>query len=128
MKNQPLFVSIIIGIIVVFVIVGASLVAKLSNVNKLYKEESLKNMELAKDNEKLKDEIASLKEENESLKKENDTLETVVKDLKDEIATKTLEIDKLKKLNEVLEDKLKEELMEKSESSPSESKRTMRRR
>ena len=103
MKYQPLFVSIIIGIIVVFVIVGASLVAKLSNINKLYKAQALKNMELSK--------------ENDSLKRENSTLEGVVKDLKEDVTAKAVEIDKLKKLNEVLEEKLKDELMKESSSS-----------
>ncbi len=117
MKNQPLFVSIIIGIIVVFVIVGASLVAKLSNINKLYKAQALKNMELSKENDSLKKKINSLIEENDSLKKENSTLEGVVKDLKEDITAKTVEIDKLKKLNEVLEEKLKDELMKESSSS-----------
>ncbi len=127
MKNQPLFVSIIIGIIVVFVIVGASLVAKLSNINKLYKAQALKNMELSKENDSLKKKINSLVEENESLKKEKSTLEGVVKDLKDDITAKTVEIEKLKKLNEVLEEKLKDELMKESESSQKPT-RTMKRR
>jgi len=111
MKNQPLLVSIIIGIIVVFVIVGASLVAKLSSVNKLYHSESLKNMELSKNNDDLSSKIASLEKENDNLRNEKSVLNKEVKNLKDQIASDTLNIEKLNKLNGVLEDKLKDELM-----------------
>ena len=114
MKNQPLLVSIIIGIIVVFVIVGASLVAKLSAVNKLYHDESLKNMELAKKNDSLNSKIASLEKKNNDLENKKSALEKEIGTLKDQIANDAIEIDKLKKYKEVLEDKLKDELMNSS--------------
>ena len=114
MKNQPLLVSIIIGIIVVFVIVGASLVAKLSTVNKLYHDESLKNMELAKKNDSLNSKIASLEKKNNDLENKKSALEKEIDGLKDQIANDAIEIDKLKKYKEVLEDKLKDELMNSS--------------
>ena len=114
MKNQPLLVSIIIGIIVVFVIVGASLVAKLSTVNKLYHDESLKNMELAKKNDSLNHKIASLEKKNNDLENKKSALEKEIGTLKDQIANDAIEIDKLKKYKEVLEDKLKDELMNSS--------------
>jgi len=114
MKNQPLLVSIIIGIIVVFVIVGASLVAKLSTVNKLYHDESLKNMELAKKNDSLNSKIASLEKKNNDLENKKSALEKEIGTLKDQIANDAIEIDKLKKYKEVLEDKLKDELMNSS--------------
>ena len=44
MRSQPLLVSILIGIIVVFVIVSVSLVAYLSKANKSYKLEFSKRM------------------------------------------------------------------------------------
>ena len=117
MRNQPLLVSIIIGIIVVFVIVGASLVAKLSTVNKLYHSESLKNMELAKKNDSLNSKIASLEEKNKILEKKKIVLEKEIISLKDEIANDAVKIDKLEKYKEVLEDKLKDELIKNSNAT-----------
>lgn len=116
MNNQPLVFSVIIGIIVIFVIVGASLVAKLSNVNKLYRSESIKNMQMSKDNEQLKSELASLTSENAELKEGKKTLEGMVEALKEEITNWKIEIEKLKKIKEVFEDRLKEELTKEEES------------
>ena len=115
MKNQPLLVSIVIGIIVIFVIVGASLVAKLSNVSKLYKSESLKTMQLEELSENLKSQIATLNEENNKLKDDKKILETTVSSLKEQIDSLTLEVEKLERIKEVFEEKLKEELMKEEE-------------
>ena len=110
MKNQPLLVSVIICIMVVFVIVGASLVAKLSNVNKLYKGESLRNMQLSKVNEDLKAKVSSLQGKNGKLENEKKALKEAVEGLKNEVIKHSVEIDKLKRANAIFKDKLKEEL------------------
>ncbi len=117
MKNQPLVVSIIIGIIVVFVIVGASLVAKLSSVNKLYRGESLKNITLEKKNDELSNKITSLKKDKEKLSNENNALKDVTKEFKNQIADDVVNIKKLNKFNKVLEEKLKNELLKNSNDS-----------
>ena len=111
MRNQPLLVSIVIGIIVIFVIVGASLVAKLSSANKDYKNELAKRMEVEEANQKLRGDIVALKKENKDLADAKTTLEGVIEGLKEELATAGIEIEKLRKIKEVFEDKLKEELM-----------------
>ena len=116
MKSQPLLVSIIISIMAVFVIVGASLVAKLSSVNKLYHNESLKNIELSKINNTLNNKISSLEKRNNDLESKNSALKKEVNGFKDQIANDVIKIEKLKKYKEVLEDKLKEELMKSNNS------------
>ena len=110
MKNQPLFLSIIIGIIVVFVIVGASLVAKLSNETKMRKQESLAKIDLEKKNKDLEADISSLNDANSTLKGQKASLEETVTSLNTQVAALQDEVEKLKKLKEMLEDKLKEEL------------------
>ena len=115
MKNQPLLVSVIIGIIVVFVIVGASLVSRLSSVSKRYKRESVNSMKLEKENETLKTSIEAVKEDNAKLKEGKKTLESVIEGLKNETEALKAEIDKLNKVKEALEDKLNQELIKAKE-------------
>ena len=112
MRNQPLLVAIVIGIFVIFVIVGVSLAVKLSNVSRLWKEESVKNIQMGKENAQLKEKIATLEKDKVKLENEKKALEELVKELKDEAAACNLEIEKLKKINDILEDKIKEELIQ----------------
>jgi len=116
MRNQPLLVSVVIGIIVIFVIVGASLVAKLGNETKKYNTEYSKRLSLENVNQGLISNVDSLKKDNKSLLDGKAMLEDVVAGLKSDIEEANIEIEKLNKIKDVFEEKLKDELM-KEESS-----------
>ncbi len=116
MRNQPLLVSVVIGIIVIFVIVGASLVAKLGNETQKYNTEYSKRLKLESANQKLVGEMDSLKKDNAGLVDGKKMLEGVVAELKADIEEASTEIEKLNKIKDVFEEKLKDELM-KEESS-----------
>lgn len=116
MRNQPLLVSVVIGIIVIFVIVGASLVAKLGNETKKYNTEYSKRLKLENLNQQLASDVNSLKKDNESLLKSKKMFEEVIIGLKSDLELANIEIEKLNKIKDVFEEKLKDELM-KNESS-----------
>ena len=100
MSNQPLLVSIVIGIIVIFVIVGASLAVKLSDVNKMYSRESLKSMQLGKDVEELKSQINILTEQSNQLEAEKGSLSKIIEKLELEKTDANKEIEKLNKIKD----------------------------
>ena len=116
MRNQPLLVSVVIGIIVIFVIVGASLVAKLGNETKKYNGEYSKRLKLESLNQQLNSKINSLEKDNKSLLDGKKILEEVIIGLKSNLEAASIEIEKLNKIKDVFEEKLKDELM-KDESS-----------
>ena len=97
MKDNPLIISLLIGLIVVLVIAGVSLLVKLNALSGVYKQELAKNISLEKNSEDLKAKNSDLADEVNQLKFE-------VKDLKEE----NLKVEKLK---DKLEESLKEELM-----------------
>ncbi|MFH1519176.1 MAG: hypothetical protein ABIE75_01205 [Candidatus Omnitrophota bacterium] len=97
MKDNPLIISLLIGLIVVLVIAGVSLLVKMNTLSGVYKKELAKNISLAKTIEDLKSEKSDL-----SLKVVQ--LNAQVKELKDENA-------KIERFKERLEENLKEELM-----------------
>ena len=97
MKDNPLIISLLIGLIVILVIAGVSLLVKMNSLSGVYKQELAKNISLEKNIEDLKGknsglagEIGQLNDKIEELKKEN---------------TKT------ERLKDKLEENLKEELM-----------------
>ena len=97
MKDNPLIISLLIGLIVVLVIAGVSLLVKMNALSGVYKQELAKNISLEKN-------IEDLKAENSDLADEVGQLKLKVKDLKEE----NLKVEKLK---DKLEENLKEELM-----------------
>ena len=97
MKDNPLIISLLIGLIVVLVIAGVSLLVKMNALSGVYKQELAKNISLEKN-------IEDLKAENSDLADEIGQLKLEVKDLKEE----NLKVEKLK---DRLEENLKEELM-----------------
>ncbi|MCM8819233.1 MAG: hypothetical protein NC925_00350 [Candidatus Omnitrophica bacterium] len=109
MSDKPLILSILVGLIVVLVIAGVSLLVKINALDENYKKELTKNIELQKNLEELKNSISTLKEENVALKEKNTQLTTQVEELKIEKA-------KLEKLKEKLEENLKEELMKNTQA------------
>ena len=97
MKDNPLIISLLIGLIVVLVIAGVSLLVKMNSLSGVYKQELAKNISLEKNAE-------DLKTENSSLSKDIDQLNSKIEDLKEEN-------EKTEKLKDKLEENLKEELM-----------------
>jgi uncharacterized protein YlxW (UPF0749 family) len=97
MKDSPLIISLLIGLIVVLVIAGVSLLVKMNSLSGVYKQELAKNISLEKN-------IEDLKAENSNLTAKIEQLNLEAKNLREE----NLKIEKLK---EKLEDNLKEELM-----------------
>lgn len=99
MKDSPLIISLLIGLIVVLVIAGVSLLVKMNTLSGIYKEELAKNIGLEKN-------IEDLKVENSGFKEEIAQLKVTTKGLQEENM-------KLEELKAKLEENLKDELMRK---------------
>jgi len=97
MKDNPLIISLLIGLIVVLVIAGVSLLVKMNVLSGVYKQELAKNISLEKNAE-------DIKAENIVLAGEITKLNLTIEDLKEENT-------KIERLKERLEENLKEELM-----------------
>lgn len=97
MKDNPLIISLLIGLIVILVIAGVSLLVKMNSLSGVYKQELAKNISLEKN-------IEDLKAKNGSLVEEIGQLNDKIDDLKEENS-------KTEKLKDRLEENLKEELM-----------------
>jgi len=113
MRDQPLLLGILLGIIVILIVGGVSLSVRLNQLRKNYQEVAGKNL-------KLEELIENLKAEKEVLIKANQDLKNKIEELKKEIDKLTnekeslkLELEKMRRLKEKLEESLKEELMKK---------------
>ena len=104
MNEKPLILSILIGLIVVLVIAGVSILVKMNSLDEDYKKQLAKSISLQKNVEELKAQNASLKSENAELKDKNTQLTGKIEEVKTELA-------KLEKLKNKLEENLKDELM-----------------
>lgn len=111
MSEKPLILSILIGLIVVLVIAGVSILVKMNALDDDYKKELTKSMALQKSIEELRNENVSLKEENASLKDKNIKITVEMEEAKTELA-------KLEKLKNKLEENLKDELMKNEPATP----------
>lgn len=74
MSDKPLIVSLLIGLIVILVIGGVSLLVKMNSLSDLYKKGLAENMTQQKTIETFKEEKTMLNEEKTSLKEENGRL------------------------------------------------------
>ena len=104
MKDNPLIVSLLLGLIVVLVIGGVSILVKMKGLSDEYKVVLAEKMSLQKDLEGVRAENASLKGDNVSLSEE-------IQKLNSEVTNLSQDMSKLKELNLKLEDSLKEELI-----------------
>lgn len=109
MSDRPLILSILVGLIVVLVVAGISLLVKINALDESYKKELTKNIEVQKKLEELKNSNSILKDENAALKEKNAQLTVEIEELKVEQA-------KLEKLKNKLEENLKEELMKNTQT------------
>ncbi len=97
MKDNPLIISLLIGLIVVLVVAGVSLLVKINTLSNAYKQELAKNISSEKT-------IEDLKGEKSDLTEKIDELNTKIEELKKENA-------KLEEFKKKLEENLKDELM-----------------
>ena len=97
MKDSPLIIGLLVGLIVVLVIAGVSLLTKMNSLSAVYKQELARNIGLDET-------IEGLRSNNSNLKKNVGELEVEVEGLKEENL-------KLEKLKDKLEENLKDELM-----------------
>ena len=97
MKDNPLIISLLVGLIVILVIAGVSLLVKMNSLSGVYKKELARNISMEKSAE-------DLKNENSVLTEKVSQLGSQIKDLEEENA-------KIEKLKEKLEENLKEELI-----------------
>ncbi len=104
MKNQPLVLSILLGLIIILIIGGVSLSVRLNDLSKEHARDLSENIELAKDNDILSKSNMILKEDIEEFQ------EKVIL-LRQEEAKLKEELEKTIRLKMKLEESLKEELM-----------------
>lgn len=104
MRNNPLIASLLAGLVVVLMVAGVSLVAKMKTIKDEHSVELSQKFFLQKDFEEIRAVNSALKKENEDFKEEIDTLTLQLKDLNEELM-------RTKELNQKLEDSLKEELI-----------------
>jgi uncharacterized protein YlxW (UPF0749 family) len=108
MKDSPLIISLLIGLIVVLVIAGVSILVKMNSLSGVYKKELAKNISLEKKMEDMQAENTALKKNIEAL---NVQITTIKEESAKEIQGLKDECAKLKMLKDKLEDNLKDELM-----------------
>lgn len=111
MRNNPLILSILLGIIIILIIGGVSLSVKLNYTSKNYEQTVARTLELEKTNKKLEEEKEVLRKNNIVLKEKIESLEEKIKSLEDEKKNLEVELEKTRRLKEKLEESLKEELM-----------------
>lgn len=111
MKDQPLFLSILLGIIVVLVIGGVSLSVKVNYMSRNYKQLLAENMELQKENQDLRknelDFSRNISELEKTVESQNERESELIK----QNEALSLELEKTTRLKDKLEEGLKEELM-----------------
>jgi len=104
MKDKPLILSLLVGLIMVLVVAGVSLLVKINSLSGFREELAKKNMNLEKTIEDLKTESATLTEKNKTLTDDVTKANEKVTELKTELA-------KLEKLKAKLEENLADELI-----------------
>ncbi len=104
MKDNPLIVSLLIGLIVVLLIGGVSLSFGLTKAQDAYKKEVAKNISSEKTIEDMKQEKSDLEDGLGRLNVQIEDLSTQIRELKEENL-------KLETLKDRIEENLKEELM-----------------
>jgi len=104
MKDKPLILSLLVGLIMVLVVTGVSLLVKMKSLSGFRQELANKNMTLEKTIEDLKTESAALTEKNKTLTDDVNKANEKVTELKTELA-------KLEKLKAKLEENLADELI-----------------
>jgi len=108
MKDKPLILSLLVGLIMVLVVASVSFLVQINSLSGHRDDLAKKNMALEKKVEELKAENVVLSEKNKGVTDELGSTKVKMDELKIEIA-------RLEKLKEKLEDNLKDELMKTKE-------------
>ena len=108
MKNNPLIVSLLTGLIVVLVIAGVSLLVKNKSLSELYKQAFSKSISLEREIEDIRSLNAGLSKQTQDLQKQ---IQQLTQDYEQKIAVLQEDKLRLEKLKERLEENLKDELM-----------------
>ena len=106
MRDKPLVVSLLVGLVVVLIIGGVSVLVKMNSVSGEYKKKVAQGISFQKTIEELRRENSNLNDDNEELKEEIASLNNKIAELNTELA-KTVE------LKNKLEEALKDELIDK---------------
>jgi cell division protein ZapA len=118
MKNNVWIISLLVGLVVVLVIGGVSLLVKVNTLSKEYKQETAKNINLEKAIEDLEEERVDLREKIKQLNGQTISLSKTADDLKTENSQFSSEVkqlkEEIKKLKEENESLKKEELEKES--------------
>ncbi|UCG35023.1 MAG: hypothetical protein JSW17_05925 [Candidatus Omnitrophota bacterium] len=104
MRDNPLSVSLLLGIIAVLVIVGGSSLIKMKLIDDEYRVELTQKSSIRMTMEEAIEANSTLQAENETLKKNVDALTLQVEFLSEDL-------EKLKEINQKLENSLKEALI-----------------
>lgn len=104
MKDKPLILSLLVGLIMVLVVAGVSLLVKINSLSSFREELAKKNMNLEETIEDLKAENSAAGEKNKVLIEDVNKANEKVNELKTELT-------KLEKLKAKLEDNLADELI-----------------
>ncbi|MFA5008319.1 MAG: hypothetical protein WC546_03770 [Candidatus Omnitrophota bacterium] len=104
MKDKPLILSLLVGLIMVLVVAGVSLLVKINSLSGFREELAKKNMNLEKT-------IEDLKTENSAITEKNKVLTQDVNKANDKVTELKTELTKLEKLKAKLEENLADELV-----------------
>ncbi len=110
MKNNVWIISLLVGLVVILVIGGVSLLVRTNSLAKEYKQESARNISLEKTIEDLKLELEQKEEAKKQLNAQNISLSNTVDNLKKENVKLALEIEQLKeKISELKQESSSEQ-------------------
>lgn len=104
MKDNPFIISLLIGLIVILVIAGVSVLVKMNSLSNVYKRELAKSISLEKT-------IEDLKKEKSAFQEEIAGLQAGIQEREEKIKALNEELDKAGQIKQKLEESLKEELM-----------------
>ena len=111
MKNHPLLLSILLGVILLLIIGGISISARLSATSKQYKENLAEYMKSQKMQDILQEEKDALLKSTVDLKERLKQKEAQIESLQSQNQALTDELEKVKVMKEKLEDDLQEMLL-----------------
>lgn len=111
MKNQPLILSILLGIILLLIIGGISISARLSATSKQYKEKLAEQIKSQEMQDILQEEKDALLKSTIDLKEKLKNKEVRIEELKNQNQALVDELEKVKVMKEKLEDDLQEMLL-----------------
>lgn len=104
MKDKPLILSLLVGLIMVLVVAGVSLLVRINSLSGFREELAKKNMTLEKTVEDLKADNSALTEKNKGLTEDVNKANEKINEMK-------TELNKLEKLKAKLEENLADELI-----------------